>query len=557
MAIVFYVLYKTTGTAATWDSFIDPKLQAHVLSGEKIKGRKRHYLLWALGGILIILALSGPSIHQQDVPAYQVQQGLVVALDLSTSMLTEDSKPNRLQHAKFELADLVQRRSEGQTGLVVFAADAFSVSPLTTEASTITSQVEHLTPDVMPAQGSRVDRAIEVSVQLLQQSGFKKGHILLFTDGIADQKKAEKAAKKAQAAHYAVSVLAFGSNKGGIIPITGGGTLTNAEGEEVLSQLDSSSLKSLVEAGGGIYVESVVGDQDLETFLAYYKLGANTEVADSELQLEHWINGGLFLLFPLIPLFLLLFRKGYLFLFIIIALPQTQPVHAFEWNHLWLNEDQRAKQAFDRGQLVEAEKAFNNEQWKAVSAYRDGNYEHAQALFSKLETADAYYNAGTTLAKMEQYDDAIQAFQKALEKQPEHEDAKYNLEQLKQQENKNQQGKQGNNQPSQSSSEQKDSSQKDKKEKDKQGKDKEQQKQERNKAKPSERNDSGRDDSEEQNEAEADEEQQKNESNKQQEQTSFNKQLLRRIPDDPSGLWRRKFKHQYEQRGQAAEENPW
>lgn len=525
--------------AQYWDQFIDPQLQPYVLSKGNYSITGKENWLWSVAIGLAIVALAGPSLHKKQQPAYQLEQGLVIALDLSTSMLSEDNKPSRIQRAKFKLTDLVKQRKEGQTGLIVFAAEAFSVSPLTTEMTTLTAQVEYLTPATMPAQGSRVDRAIEQSIQLLKQAGLQTGHILLLTDGAAYQEKAEAAAKKAQAAHYTVSIIAFGTTQGSLIPLSDGGVVKNNQGEQVISRLNPLSLKKIVKAGGGFYSEARADNKDLERLMAYYKknsLLAYDKNKTGKQQLYTSINDGIWLLLPLIPLFLLLFRRGYLLsLLLLMFIVQPQAVYAFEWSNLWLNDDQRAKRLFEQKDFAAAEKQFNNQHWQAISAYQQGDYQRAQRLLEKADTAEDWYNKGTIFAKMGKLHEAVSALQFALKRQPSHQDARYNLKIIQDHLLTKKLAAFAKKNPQfakKAAKNKQKSKQQHKQEGQKKVTKQEKEKQQLSKQKPTD-------------------------PTSQQEQERFKQQWLRSILDDPSGLWRRKFKQQYQQREANDEEEYW
>lgn len=552
------ILLRKNRFSRQWGHFIDPQLQPYIVNNNNQQlSTKMQRVLWALvmllAMLLAIIALAGPSLHKKKLPAYQLQQGLVIALDLSTSMLTEDIRPNRMQQAKFKLIDLVQQRLEGQTGLVVFAGDAFSVAPLTTEWTTLAAQVEHLLPNTMPAQGSRVDRAIKRSVQLLKQAGLATGHILLLTDGVANQHKAELEAKKAYDAHYSVSVIAFGTEVGGLIPLAKGRVMKNRQGKKIISQLEPLSLQKIAQAGGGLYSEARIDNKDLEQLMAFYtkqsKLSSTLSAENNNTQqtLYHYVNDGIWLLLPLIPLFLLLFRRGYLLLLPLLLLTaQPQQAYAFEWADIWLNDNQRGKQLFEQGKFSMAEKYFNDQAWQAIAAYRQGDYQRSQQLLSTLNTADAWYNKGTVLAKDGQLKSAVSALQRALKIQPNHQDANYNLKLIQ-----NYLAGKVQTQPVKS-----DASFKNKTNK---ANNRPQEKQQQYKTDTDNRQKKSQQPSTIQPKPKPNlkSKSKSSEAIRQQEQEDFKQQWLRNIPDDPSGLWRRKFKHQYQQRGQDEEAERW
>jgi Ca-activated chloride channel family protein len=240
-------------------------------------------------------------------------------------------------------------------------------------------------------------------------------------------------------------------------------------------------------------------------------------------------------LLPLIPLFLLLFRRGYLLaLLLLVFMGQPQPVYAFEWADLWLNDNQRAKQLFERKDFSAAEMRFTNSDWQAISAYQQGDYQRAQQLLGESDTGEDWYNKGTVFAKMGQLKEAVSALQLALKKQPNHEDAKYNLKIIQDhllmqivasftEEKRQSTKKTANN--------------------------KQENKQHENEGqKKAIVQEKGKQQSSKQKSADV---------TNQQEQERFKQQWLRSIPDDPSGLWRRKFKQQYQQRVANEESERW
>ena len=163
---------------------IDKALLPHVLISKEIQSRNWPKILVAVTGLLSIIALAGPVWEQLPQPIFRNDSALVIALDLSRSMDAEDLKPSRLVRARFKIADLLKQRKDGQTALLVYADDAYSVTPLTDDTDTILSQLKALTTDLMPQQGSRADRAMLKARDLLKQAGARGGDVLLISDGV-------------------------------------------------------------------------------------------------------------------------------------------------------------------------------------------------------------------------------------------------------------------------------------------------------------------------------------------------------------------------------------
>ena len=595
LGLFVWWLKQSQSGVSSWNDFIDENLRPYVLSDKSTAKNKYFLLSFLLAGLISIFALAGPSWDKRSVTAFQTQQGLVVAMDLSTSMIVNDITPSRLVRSRFKLIDLLNLRKEGQTGLVVFAGAAFAVSPLTDDAKNITEQVKHLTPGTMPSQGSRLHLAIDEAVKLLQQSNFKKGNILLITDGLSNLSKTISSAKKASEQGYHVSILGIGTKQGTTIPLAGGRVLHDNQGNPVITSLNESELRQVATAGKGEYRRSSLGDEDIKYFTEQFSAKSSDKLNEELLenknrQVEYWNNAGIWLSLLLLPFVLLLFRRGVLFsvLLAFFLLPQTEKANAFEWDALWKNDNQRGKIALENKQADKAVELFKRPDWQAAAAYRQGDYQKSIDLYKQFDSADADYNRGNALAQQQKIDEAIKAYQQALKKNPELQDAKDNIDLLKklkqkqqgkkkngkerednkqdnsdQKKNKKNQGdKKGQkNKSDKQNQENKESKEKPQKEQEK--KDAEQSKNKTDKDKKddgegiSDPNEHGRLGKEAEKKQKQKQSMTKEELQKKQEKDQRAEQWLRQIPDDSAGLWRRKFMYQYRDRNQSEGEQPW
>ncbi len=374
--------------ASAWRGVVDAHLLPHLLDATPT-GRERWTLpLGALAYALAVLALTGPSWRQIDQPLWQSQTPLVVAIDLSSATLASDLPPSRLAQARAKLATLLRERNGGQVGLVAYADDAFTVAPLTDDAANVALYLDALTPDVMPVDGQRSDRAIAWSAMLLRRAGFERGEILLLTDH-ADA-SALAAAAKASVAGYRVSVLGLGTEVGA--------NTRRADGTIVAVRLDSASLRALAGKGGGGYAALRADNADLESLGVLDPATAEAMSAQGE-KGRTWQDEGYWLLPPLLLLALFAFRRrtGLAVLLVCAWLP-WQPVQAAD---RWRRPDQVA----------------HVRQQEGTQAYRKGDFERAAQLFAGSDSADAHYNRGNALAKAGQYPQAIQAYDEALRRQ--------------------------------------------------------------------------------------------------------------------------------------------
>ncbi|MEZ5535543.1 MAG: VWA domain-containing protein [Thiolinea sp.] len=542
-----------------WADIVDEKLAPFVLSGNEQSNRLRLAGLISALCLLVIFALAGPAWEKKELPAFRSQQAVVVALDLSASMYARDMTPNRLDAARFKLLDLLNTRQDGQTGLVVFAGDAFVVSPLTNDTDTIAAQVKNLSPEIMPVQGSDVAAAIDKALEILQQGAQGKGHILLMTDGAANVTEAQQAAAEAAAQGYTVSVLAIGTAEGAPIPLSNGGFLSDSSGQTVMPKLDAAALTSLADVGQGLFLRHRVDDQDLKQLDALWAASLQDAalLAGEDRKLDAWFNQGIWLVILLLPVAMLFFRRGWLAVWLLVfVLPQPQQVQAAVWDDLWLTPDQQGQQALQQGDPATAANLFHNPDWKAAAAYRAKDYAQAEALYADSKTADGLYNYGNALARQGKLEQAIAAYDEVLKINPEHEDALHNKnvlesQQNQQQQQQNQNGEQQNqnNDPQSGNNQQQNQSGESESDNPAQ-----QQQNSENPAEPEKREDAGQQPEGESEQQQADQEQEQGNNPEQamdaetREQQQATEQWLRRIPDDPAGLWRRKFQYQYRQR---------
>ena len=180
---ITWTLARRRLAPGSWQSVVDPALVPYVLSTGQVKGLSYRWWLMLLGGILAVLSLAGPSWNRVEQPVFRSEQAMVIALDLSRSMDAQDLVPSRLTRARLKILDILERRASGQTALVVYSSNAFTVTPLTTDADTVAALVNSLSTDIMPSRGSYPSAAIEKGQQLLEQAGVALGEVLLITDG--------------------------------------------------------------------------------------------------------------------------------------------------------------------------------------------------------------------------------------------------------------------------------------------------------------------------------------------------------------------------------------
>lgn len=428
IALMTYALVRRQLAPGSWQRIIDPALAPFILSRSQVKGLNYRWWLILIGGVLAVLALAGPSWNRVEQPVFRSAQALVIALDLSRSMDAQDLTPSRLTRARLKILDILERRRSGQTALVVYSSNAFTVTPLTTDADTVAALVNSLSTDIMPSRGSYPVAAINKSGQLLEQAGASFGEVLLITDG-GTSPAAERAAKDLRSAGYSLSVLGVGTAAGAPIPRVGGGFVADRSGNIVVPRLEEAALRSLAAAGGGRFATLSTDDRDIDILLSG-EVGS-TLASDESLATDQWQEEGPWLLLILVPIAAMAFRRGLVLLLLVFLLPLTEPVYAFGWQDLWLTRDQQAQRQLDEGSAMEAGELFKHPGWQAVAKYRAGEYGPSAAGFAGQEGIDNLYNLGNAMARLGELETAIDAYEQVLELDPDMEDALYNRDLLK------------------------------------------------------------------------------------------------------------------------------
>ena len=546
--LLFALLRYRQSHHSNWEKVIAPHLLPHILSNPDKAVSKSPLSLLLAAWLLAIVAIAGPVWRQTPQPVHEREDALVVIFDLTRSMLATDVKPDRLVRAKRKLIDLLELREEGVTGLVVFAGDAHVVSPLTDDTKTIAAMIPALSPDIVPAPGSALAPALVKAVDLFQGGGTASGRILIITDEIRDVVASQRVAREFRNA-YPVSVMSVGTEVGGPVALASGrpeaGYLKDARGNLVIPKLNANSLKAFADLAGGRYSPMTLTEEDLGYLLAEQPLMQNDTYRELERDFDVWFEEGPWLLLMLLPLAALGFRRGWIWSIALVFILPTEDAKASLWDDLWRTRDQQAMQVMSQGDVEEAAELFENPEWKATANYRGEKFEDAANQYGGLDTADSKYNLGNAFAKQNLLDEAIEAYDQALAADPDNEDAQFNktlIEQLQKEQQQDQDSEDSEEQQDQDQSQQ----------------DQEQQDQKEQKEQDSQQEQDEQEQEQEQEQKEPEEQPQKEQANQKpaeeesepldEEEKQALQQWLRRVPDDPGGLLRRKFQMQYDER---------
>ncbi|MBP57538.1 MULTISPECIES: vWA domain-containing protein [Idiomarina] len=393
-------------------------------------------------GILATLALSGPTWERLPQPVYQLESGQVVIMDMSPSLLADDISPDRLTRMKYKAIDLVRAGLDGDTGLIAYADDAFIISPLTADNRNLMNLIPSLSPEIMPAAGSEPLLALQLADELLRNAGYPQGDIYWLTDGITSR-DLNPLSSYLRSIEHRVSILAVGTEEGAAIRDSSG-RLLKENNQVIIAKTYPSRLEDLASITGGAFSSVTADNRDIEKLINQPPLTREGKDSEDQQQGDAWRDMGPYVALFILPIMLLNWRRSGLFspimLTMLLPLVSFSPeLHAAQEPTLekyFLNQEQRAQRFYQQEQYEQAANLSKDPLRQGSALYRNGDYEAAADVFAQHSSPEAQYNLGNALAQQQQYDAAIAAYEKALEKRPDWSEAVENkqlVEQLKEQ----------------------------------------------------------------------------------------------------------------------------
>lgn len=263
IGLFIHTLYLRKKNIKLWGN---PKLLASLMPNVSyIRPHVKFYLqLLALFLIVIVLAQPQFGTKKEEVKKKGIE--VMVALDVSNSMMAQDLQPNRLEKAKQILSKLIDNMTDDRIGLVVFAGDAYIQLPITTDYASAKMFLSSINPQMVPRQGTAIGSAIDLAIKSFGKKTNAGRAIIVITDGENHEDDAQAAAKLAADNDIQVNVIGMGKPDGAPIPINGTMSFKkDKDGNVVVSKLDEQLCNSIAQAGGGVYVRSDNSNTALKT----------------------------------------------------------------------------------------------------------------------------------------------------------------------------------------------------------------------------------------------------------------------------------------------------
>ncbi|NNF02686.1 MAG: VWA domain-containing protein [Bacteroidia bacterium] len=229
-------------------------------------------LLLCFAVACLSIALAGPQLGSRLTEVKREGVDLIIALDVSKSMMAEDIKPNRLERSKQAISKLIDKLNGDRIGLVIFAGQAYVQLPITTDYAAAKLFLSTVNTNIVPTQGTAIGKALELCIESFADSTRKHSSIILITDGENHEDDAIEAAEKAAELGITVNAIGMGSVNGAPIPVYSNnrrvGFLQDKSGKTVVSKLDQQVLQEIARKGNGKFVRASTSDDGLKVILA-------------------------------------------------------------------------------------------------------------------------------------------------------------------------------------------------------------------------------------------------------------------------------------------------
>jgi Ca-activated chloride channel family protein len=394
-----------------WKYYIAPHLRPFMIK----KGSERLKIVMQVLSFFIIsiavFGLAGPTWKKIELPERILETPLIILLDLSQSMMTDDIQPNRLERAKFKISDFLEANPKVRVGLVGFSGTAHTLVPLTKDYKIIESYLKNITTNVLPFQGTDLEAGLKLSDSLIKQTE-APGTIFLITDEFTEE-TFQVVQSVLTNNTTKLEIMPFGTSAGAPVPALGskrsikdnkGNSVFSALNQEIINKLGSLeqvNINSLTLDKSDVQLLAKTISKDLEF----------REKDDSKE--ENWQDEGWLFILPFAFFLLMWFRKGWVIYSLMFFMLFTSCKSDLNFKDLWLTDDFRAQAFYNEGKYKEAGALFTQPLRKGIAYYKSEMYYDAIEAFSQDTTAQGQYNLGLAYYKVGEINLAQMAFKNA------------------------------------------------------------------------------------------------------------------------------------------------
>ncbi len=361
-------------------------------------------LFFIVGVSSMIIGLAGPTWKKKEIPGQKIQAVVLIALDLSKSMMTKDIQPNRIERAKFKINDFLDANPRTRAGLIAFAGTAHPVLPFTSDYKIIKFHAQSLSNRIMPVQGTNTAVLLQ-QIDTLMKHVTAPSTVLLITDAIDNDEAALLSTWVTNSIHR-LEILLVSTPNGAPIPGY----------PRVISKQDPAVIQNLSQNAKVTITPLTLDNSDVKAIAGRVSKKLYFE-SEKKKDAKEWDDMGYLMIFPALFITAFWFRRGWtiqwcllLFSTLLLSscgLKSKNP----DW---WYSKNYQGQLLENAGKYADAADRFEDDKHKAVAYFKARNYAAAADLFALDSTAAGNYNMGLALAKQGRYDAAEDAFRKAI-----------------------------------------------------------------------------------------------------------------------------------------------
>lgn len=306
IALAWWLVRRRDASQARVGDFVAPHLREALTVNLNARRGLRAVDAVAMVLTASVLAAAGPTWSKQQSPWFAETAPLVIAIEVSDSMRSNDLQPTRFDRARFKIMDLVEARTGSRTALIAYAGSAHIVVPPSTDADVVQPFLESLDPAIMPAGGNDAAKVLPLAKTLLgdQAAG---GTLLFVNDGFEAIDIAALAAFSSEPDSPAMAALVIGTDDGGVAFMPDGSPVIGSDGARLDTRIDASLLRRVASEADISVVRAVTGDGDIRQLMR--TIQSNLRLADDPD--AEWRDEGWWFLWPAALLSLLWFRRGW------------------------------------------------------------------------------------------------------------------------------------------------------------------------------------------------------------------------------------------------------
>lgn len=408
LAVIVLLLIVSNRDKKKWKGIVEEHLRPFMFSKSSRWAILLPLLLFITATTLGILALSGPTWKRKTVPGESIQAVVLIAIDLSGSMLASDIQPNRLDRAKFKISDFLDANPRARAGLLAYAGTAHPVLPFTSDYKIVKHHATSLANHIMPLQGTNIEILLQ-QVDSMMHHIEAPSSILLMTDEI-DTDDATLIADYMSKSIHRLEILLVSSQQGAAVP----------HHANVVSRQDPGVMANLVQASNILVTPLTLDKSDVVSIAARISNKLTFTKVDKEDENE-WDDMGWLVMIPCAMVAAFWFRRGWVIQWCILAFVSSVLTSCgIDSRHpdWWYSKDYQGQLLQNDAKYEEAADRFESDNRKAVAYYKSGDYSSAADLFALDSSGTSNYNRGLALAQLGRYAEAQRAFEAAAKIDP-------------------------------------------------------------------------------------------------------------------------------------------